>query len=209
MENDGKSDAGDRVASEGEVRAALSELEHAAVATARLAAAAEAILRRHPRLVHVGPQDLIQEALFRTLQCRRRWRPTKIDFLGHVIGAMRSIASAATKSAARSTVQADSLEVISDDGDAWEVVPAEPTPSVEDTLIDNEQRALADAQLDAFHLELAKDAKALAVYEHLCRDMPKREIRVALGMTATEFWTVDRRLSRLIDRLSKTDGEHQ
>ena len=106
-------------------------------------------------------------------------------------------------------MQADSLEVISDDGDAWEVVPAEPTPSVEDTLIDNEQRALADAQLDEFHLELAKDAKALALYEHLCRDMPKREIRVALGMTATEFWTVDRRLSRLIDRIAKTDGEYQ
>ena len=98
MENDGESDAGDRVASEGEVRAALAELEHADVATARLAAAAEAILRRHPRLAHVGPQDLIQEALFRTLQCRRRWHPSKIGFLGHVIGAMRSIASAATKS---------------------------------------------------------------------------------------------------------------
>ena len=67
LENDGESDAGDRVASEEEVRAALAELEHDDVATARLAAAAEAILRRHPRLAHVGPQDLIQEALFRRL----------------------------------------------------------------------------------------------------------------------------------------------
>lgn len=193
------------VASEAAVRAAIAELDRNDIARAKLTLAAELILQRHPRLAHINPWDLIQEALLRTLQARRKWCPAQIGFLGHVIGAMRSIASAATKSAARGTVQAEPLEVITGDGETREVVPLEPVPSVEDTLIANEERAIGEARLDAFHQELANDKEAMAVCERLCEGMPKRDIRAALGMPDKKFWTVDRRLSRLIDRLFKAD----
>lgn len=193
------------VATEAAVRAAMSELDRDDHARAKLALAAELILQRHPRLAHISPRDLIQEALLRTLEARRKWRPANIDFLGHVIGAMRSIASAATKSAAKRTVQAEPLEVISDDGETWEVVPPEPAPSVEDALIAGEERAIDEARLDALRQELAKDSEAMAVYERLREGMPKRDIHVALGLSDKQFWTVDRRLSRLIDRLFKAD----
>lgn len=193
------------VASEASVRDAIATLDRDDIAKVKLALAAELILQRHPRLVHVSPLDLIQEALFRTLQARRRWRPAKIGFLGHVIGAMRSIASAATKSAAKGTVQAEPLEFITDDGETQEVVVLNLTPSVEDALIANEERAIAEGRLDVFHQELAKDAEATAIYQRLCEGMPKRDIRAALGMPDKKFWTVDRRLSRLIDRLFKAD----
>jgi len=193
------------VASEEAVRGAMAGLDRDNDARAKLALAAELILQRHPRLAHISPRDLVQEALLRTLQARRKWRPAQIGFLGHVIGAMRSIASAATKSATRGTVQAEPLEVITDDGEAREAVPLESTPSVEDTLIATEERAIGEARLDAFHQELTKDKEAMAIYERLCEGMPKRDIRAALGMSDREFWTVDRRLSRLIDRLFKAD----
>lgn len=196
-------DAG--VASEGAVRDAIAALDRDDVAKAKLAVAAELILQRHPRLAHISPRDLIQEALFRTLQMRRKWRPAKIGFLGHVIGAMQSIASAATKSAAKGTVQVEPLEVINDEGETREVAVLNPTPSVEDTLIANEERAIVEARLVVFHQELARDAEATAIYERLCVGMPKRDIRAALGMPDKRFWTVDRRLSRLIDRLFKAD----
>ena len=193
------------VASEDAVRAAIGEVDRDDVARAKLALAAELILEHHPRLAHISPRDLIQEALFRTLQARRKWRPAKIGFLGHVIGAMRSIASAATKSAAKGTLQAEPLEVVTDDGETWEVVPLEPAPSAEATAIANQERALTEARRDAFHEELAKDAEALAIYERLCEGIPKRDIRAELGMPDKKFWTVDRRLSRLIERLFKPD----
>lgn len=193
------------VASEDAVRAAMGEVDRDDIARAKLALAAELILQRHPRLAHISPQDLIQEALFRTLQGRRKWRPAKIGFLGHVIGAMRSIASAATKSVAKGTVPAEPLEVVNGDGETWEVVPLLPAPSAEDTAIANEERALAEARLDTFHEELAKDAEALAIYERLCEGIPKRGIRAELGMPDKKFWTVGRRLSRLIHRLFKAD----
>lgn len=192
------------VASEAAVRDAIAALDRDDIARAKLALAAALILQRHPRLAHVSPGDLIQEALFRTLQARRKWRPAKIGFLGHVIGAMRSIASAATKSAAKGTVQAEPLEVITDEGETRKVAVINPTPSAEDTLIANEERAIAEARLDAFHQELGKDAEATAIYKRLCDGMPKRDIRTALAMPDKKFWTVDRRLSRLIDRLFKS-----
>jgi hypothetical protein len=193
------------VASEAAVRTAIAELDRDDIARAKLALAAEFILQRHPRLAHISPRDLIQEALLRTLQARRKWRHAQIGFLGHVIGAMRSIASAATKSAAKGTAQADRLEVITNDGETLEVVPLEPAPSVEDTLIANEERAIGEARLNAFYEELAKDADALAIYERLREGMPKREIRAVLAMPDRRYWTVDRRLSRLIDRLFKAN----
>lgn len=195
----------DGVASEAAVRGAMAELDRDEIARAKLALAGELILQRHRGLVHISPRDLIQEALLRTLQGRRKWRPAQIGFLGHVIGAMRSIASAATKSAIRGGVQAGPLEFVTDEGETQEVVPLEPVPSVEDTLVANEERAIAEARLDAFHDELAKDAEATAIYERLRDGMPKRDIRAALGMPEKNFWTVDRRLSRLIDRFFKAD----
>jgi hypothetical protein len=195
-----------RVASEEQVRAAVARLDHDDVAMARLAAAAALILQHHPRLTDATPKGLINEAVLRALDGRRRWHPEKIDFLGLIIGAMRSIASNATRVAATSSVQTDSIETLSVDDDEWVAASDCPSPSTEDLVIKREERALLEARLEEFQRELATDAEVSAVYDRLRRGTPKRVIRTALGMTDTRFWTVDRRLSRLIHRHFKSDG---
>jgi DNA-directed RNA polymerase specialized sigma24 family protein len=210
VQDDEEAEAGEgRFASEEEVRAVIKRLDSDDLATARITAAATIILRRHPRLADTGPQDLVHEAILRALDGRRRWHPDKIGFLGFLFGALRSIASNATRVVAMTTIQVDSIEALSIDGDSWVAKSAEPTPSTEDLAIENEQRALDEARLEAFHRELAADPKATAIYEQLCLDVPKREIRVSLGMTDTEFWTADRRLSRLIYRTFKIESQHK
>lgn len=188
------------IATEGAVRAALAEIQRNDVAKAKLALAAELILRCHPCLAHIGVPDLVQESSLRTLDSRRKWRPGRIGILGHLIGAMRSIASAASKSAAKGTVKTESLDAVNDEGEPYEVVPLEPVASVEDEHIAKEEQAGRDAKLEALEEALEADPEARAIYECLCQDMHKRDIRAKLGMTSKVFWTVDRRLSRLIDR---------
>jgi DNA-directed RNA polymerase specialized sigma24 family protein len=197
------------IAPEDVIRDTVRQLD--AIAKARLVVAAEQILVRHPRLAHIGPEDLLQEALLRILDGRRKWCPTRIGFLGCVIGAMRSIASAASKSAAKGKIPPEPLATIVAEDETSEFDAPDAAPSVEESLIAKEERAILLARLDAFHQELAEDKEAMAVYEQLCRGIQKRDIRAALGMSDKDFWTIDRRLSRLIDRhaASELDTRHQ
>lgn len=193
------------VASEAAVRSAIAELQHDQTARAKLTFAAETILRRHPRLAHISPGELIAEALLRTLDSRRKWKLNRIGFLGHVDGAMRSIASSATKAVAKGMVT-QPLETLDDDGQPLEVVSLELVASAEDVAIANEEREEFEMRLAALHHGLTADSEALAIYERLVEGMPKREIRAALKMSDTEYWTADRRLMRLIDHYFKKDG---
>src|SRR4051794_24002752 len=78
-------------ASDSEVRSAIEAL---GVEKLRLYSWGRKLIRIAGRFSeYQEPQDLFQEAIFRTLDRTRRWNPQKVSFVGHLMGAMKSIAS--------------------------------------------------------------------------------------------------------------------
>lgn len=198
-------------ATEEEVREALKALDDEL--HQRLATAAKSILARHPRLTELGPRDLINLAAQRALEGRRKWYPEGIDFLGFVIGAMRSLASNATRIAAKTEIQTVSFEDLyleGEDGDRefLENVPSESlTP--EEQLVEAEDQARQDAALLVVRAQIVGDAAASAILDLLLDGLQKREIRAKLGMTDTEFWSADRKLTRIIERAARLENQNK
>jgi hypothetical protein len=64
------------------------------VQAAKLKAFSASQARRVQRYVPgLGEYDLLQEAVMSLLQCQRSWKPDQVEFIGMLMGAMRSIAS--------------------------------------------------------------------------------------------------------------------
>jgi hypothetical protein len=183
------------------IREALTRLSDDALA--RLTKAAQAILVHHPRVAPaMAPGDLVNYAVQAVLEGRRKWNPKRVDFLGLLIGAMRSLASNATRIAATTTIETISYEQLTsrsdDDRQSLETIPSGSlTP--EELLLETERQAHEEATLAMVRARLADAPDALAILDLLLKDVPKREIRPMLGMTDKRFWTADRRLTRAIE----------
>lgn len=170
-----------------EIRAAIDGL--AAIDLARL--------RRAGRLLALGlaceGDDLISEAVAATLSgartCPRRMAP--VPFL---IGAMRSIASAARGAAGR-VETAVSLEATGTDGRAL-IVPVDPEPTAETRLLAAEDKAERIAALENL---FADDEQALLMLWADLELTPKEEIMTMSDLDDTTYATIRRRMRRAIN----------
>src|SRR5689334_24310988 len=82
----------ERIATPEEVWSAVQSLTDAD--STRLKAVAEALAFRLRSYVWgTGGADLLQEAVISVLQGNRKWRPSRVDLVRLLVGAMRSIAS--------------------------------------------------------------------------------------------------------------------
>lgn len=129
-------------------------------------------------------EALLFEALERTLDGRRRWNRRSVDFVGHLIGIMRSVASHEAMRQGLNVVALTSSVVL--------IAPADQ----EDTLSAEEQIHRLRA-----HFVEQDDELALRVLDELEIGSDGAAIREQLGLDQTRLESVIRRIRRAAVRL--------
>jgi hypothetical protein len=129
-------------------------------------------------------EALLFDALERTLDGRRRWNEEAVDFVGHLIGVMRSVAS---HEAARR-----GLDVVALTSSMELIGPADP-----------ENAMSAEQQIHRLrsHFGEQDDAVALQVLDAMELGCDGPAIRQQLGLGQTELETVVRRVRRAAARV--------
>lgn len=190
----------DEYASEAEVRSALEA--QAISPSPRIFAAAAAILNRHPKLkTHISESDLIGTA-YSAILGDRNWNKSKVDFVGYVVGVMRSLASDATKKATHTRPQLTYGHEEFDEIDTESATDSETAQSPEDILIAMEDAISKDQRIDKLRIQLSQDHEALMIFDLLLEHgLAKCEIRDKLGINDKQFWAADRRLQRAVAKL--------
>jgi hypothetical protein len=129
-------------------------------------------------------ETLLFEALERTLDGRRRWNQAAVDFIGHLIGVMRSVA---THEAARRGLDVVALS------SSMNVVGAD----------DLEGALSAEQQIHRLraHFGEREDARALQVLDAMELGCDGPAIRSQLDLSQSQLETIVRRIRRAAVRL--------
>lgn len=135
-------------------------------------------------------EDLLSEAVVRSLSRTRRWDPTKVDLPGFLMGVIRSMVSHLRRGEPGSTklplMEAD----LGTDED-----PA-PMDRQARTKVTPERQAIAKDLLQTLDQQFAQDAEAALVVGAWRDNMTGREIKEALGWSQVQLETVTRRIRR-------------
>ena len=144
--------------------------------------------------------ELLADAMTATLAGRRRWNKEKVDFAGHLIGAMRSISNhwrTQSKPADEATLESDLLQ-ITEEGDVLSpldlVLSKDPTPN--DELEAKESRREATERVQAIEKAFATDHVISLILRGLREGMTPAEVRSELELSQTEYETAMKRLRR-------------
>lgn len=183
----------DLAATSDEVRVAVETLTKPQLVKLALYARARiGALRR--RAQGRDQDDLLQEALTATLAGKRNWYKDRVDFVGHLIGAMRSIASAWAEKFDDDTPYLES-ELTTTNEQGGLVTPlsnvSDPAPPVERAL--NAQNELA-----AIQSLFKNDSNVILVMEGLREGMTGPEIQAHLGMSEKDYNAALKRMRRLL-----------
>ena len=149
---------------------------------------------------------LLNDALKKTLQGARRWRPKNVGFVGHLLGVIRSDVShrgdQVTRGRPTVSSAADSRRVDDDGGTADPVEDyAGDTPTAE-------REAAAREQLEALAHLFADDDDVSLIIEALAEAMTGPEIQKDLGISKTEYETVMKRMRRKARADDRQGGSH-
>ncbi|WP_052558197.1 hypothetical protein [Enhygromyxa salina] len=132
----------------------------------------------------VDAEALLFDALERTLDGRRRWKPAAVDFIGHLVGVMRSVS---THEAARRGLDTIAL-----------------TSSMDAIGVGNPEDALSAEQqirrLRAYFGE-RNDDQALRVLDAMELGCDGPAIRMQLDLAQTQLETIVRRIRRAAHRV--------
>ncbi len=171
----------------------------------RIYAAARAILNHHPKLkIHTTEEDLIGAA-YSSVLGERNWNKTKVDFHGHFVGVMRSIASDATRKATHTRAQLTYGHEEFDEVDSVSTTEQDTDQSPEDILIANEEADEQEQRIEKLRALLVNDKDATLILNLLLEHgLSKSEIREKLGMHDKSFWAADRRLQRAVMKIGET-----
>ncbi|MFZ5894764.1 MAG: hypothetical protein ACOY0T_27115 [Myxococcota bacterium] len=138
----------------------------------------------------IDGDDLLQEALARTLDGKRQWRKS-ISFVRHLMETMRSIASHARDSMKACNAILDASE------DAASTADGLPLKS---HMGDGERIAAANEQLAKICQVFKDDDEVGLVMQGLANEMKGPEIQQDLGLNETQYETIMTRLRRGVDR---------
>ena len=195
--------APDPVAGTDEVRQAIAALTEAE--SVKLLHAVEgAAYRLRRRVFCVDPKEIFNEAIARVLDGRCHWQPRRVDFVGLLIGVIKSIEFEWREQAKRpeNPVLETDLSDSNSDGDP---IPnriqqaADLRPGAERELIRNEQITQEQLfeQLEEF---FSDDALAALIFSEWRRGTKGPEIMKALGLDRQQFDTAVRRMDRAIKK---------
>jgi DNA-directed RNA polymerase specialized sigma24 family protein len=147
--------------------------------------------------VSYAGEDLLQEAVISLLEQRRHWNPKKVDFMGVLMGAIRSIASNLKERAKTTGFEIPASQFVEQDVDGAEL----PTPVdlVQEARLNPEQSALVFGLLDELQEVFAEDPEALVIMDGWSDRMSGTEIIDALGIDRNAYETIVRRIHRQVD----------
>jgi DNA-directed RNA polymerase specialized sigma24 family protein len=139
-------------------------------------------------------EDLVQQAIFSLLEERRHWNSKKVDFVGLLIGVMRSMASNYKQASITSgfAVPASQLASPEDDNEA----STNETDSYADTRLNAEQRMVIAAQVAEVYDFFMDDSEAQLVLDGWLDHMSGTEIMDALEIDRNKYETIVRRIRR-------------
>jgi hypothetical protein len=139
-------------------------------------------------------KDLVSEAVAALLEERRHWNPKKVDFLGVVMGAMRSIASNYKTSTESGDFALPASQVFSPEEDDEEAPGvAELLP---DRRPDSEKAVIISNMLFEVYESFSEDPEALVIMDGLRDLMTGSQIIEALGIDRNAYETIVRRIRR-------------
>ena len=143
-------------------------------------------------------QDLLGDAVLSLLEERRHWNPKKVNFVGVLIGAMRSIASNYRDTAKRvgHEVSDSQLEHSNEDGDS-----VSPLACAEVVGTNAEEAAISSDLIGKVEDILADDPEALVIMDGWRDGMSGAEIIEALELSRTAYETIVRRIRRQVEIL--------
>lgn len=123
-------------------------------------------------------EALLFEALERTLSGRRQWNREAVDFVGHLVGVMRSVAYHESKRCGRTVGLTSSIDLIAPD--------------------DPENALAAEEKIRRLraHFHERDDTRALLVLDAMELGCDGPTIRAQLGLSQSELETVIRRVRR-------------
>lgn len=185
-------------ATEGQVIEALEGLDDQALAR----------LRKEAKHMIVGtrfdhPHDLINETVERLLARDRLW-PIHVPFERFFSNAMRSVAYGIRhlKRQKSEVLAADHVDVAAEDEDPIDLVAEESVPSVEASLISEEDRQAAARDIAAIEENFKNDSEVSMILMGIEDEISPAELREMAGMSQTEYETARKRLRRGLERLS-------
>ncbi len=145
--------------------------------------------------VGINAEDLLQEAVLRTLWGKRKWRKEAVTIEKHLIGAIRSIANHARDefNSLDGRPIAQNIDV-GNSGSGSTIAP------LVSRLPDSERISAAHQKLEQIEQRFLGDEEVLLVIEGLSTEMNGPEIQRELSITQTQYETIMTRLRRGIDR---------
>ena len=139
----------------------------------------------------LGADDLLQEAMVRTVAGARRWRKKKVTLVKHLIETMRSIASHAREDADAGVTVSATCEDAMGKLDGHDLRSAQP---------DGAKALAMQQQFDLIQKAFEDDDDVGLVIRGLGDGQRGPEIQRDLGITETQYETIMTKLRRGIDR---------
>lgn len=141
-------------------------------------------------------EDLLQEAVFSLLQERRHWNPKKVNFMGVLMGAIRSISFNLKERSKSTGFEIPASQFVEQDADGAEM----PTPVdlAQEARLNPEQTVLVFSLLDELQEVFADDPEALVIMDGWSDRMSGTEIIDALGIDRNAYETIVRRIRRQV-----------
>lgn len=213
-QDDEQAASGDVLATSQEIETQARAVYVAASVRRRLFKASEYILERTTLLKRrCQPEDLLQEALLVVLNGQRIWKKNRVDFVGLLIGVMRSLASSqdASLQTKDSHVLVESeLESTSEVGDDVSILDrfGNDDGSPEAVMLNVEHDAEIERVFSAIRANFDQDDLAGLIVGKLAerRGYTLADIREALGVSDREFWNAHRRVTRAIVDFQKKES---
>jgi DNA-directed RNA polymerase specialized sigma24 family protein len=141
-------------------------------------------------------EDLLQDAVCALLEQRRHWNPKKVDFVGVLLGAIRSMASNLNETAESTGYEIPASKVVAPDEDGKKAL--NPVELLHSKELNPEQAVIASNLLAEVQEAFDDDPEAFVVMDGWSDRMSGTEIIDALGIDRKAYETIVRRIRRLI-----------
>lgn len=151
----------------------------------------------------LSPEDLIQDGLMAILDGRRKWRKSRVDLVGLLIGVIKSLSSHIVEGKARDAFD-DVVDYQAPEGDT-DALDRMSSPTA---LSPEEQLELEELEREATALDgkiqdhFKDDDHALIIYQGLCESMKPAEIREC-GLSEKDYDAAQKRLKRAVRKIAE------
>lgn len=205
----------DVFASKEEIVEAVTHARRDALAKQRVMKAATLIWSRSKLVKHeCQPEDILQDAIEAVLLGRRKWPKNRVDFLGLLIGVMRSLVSSQDKTLTLAKNNLDvtmehELHPLGEDQEPQNLEEiAADTETTESRVLRKEQEGLEESLLTILRSKYSPtDTPGLILDKVREGHSTQAEIREALGVADSVYWNAWKVLLRAAEKLGSNTKE--